>query len=100
MAVSEAKWQTAVRLFTVLKRLLEMDESSELGPLCGSRQRSLRTPGACDHRWITCVGVFDGIYRSLGGAAGLPESQRCGRITGPPARTDTNALTSKADFLV
>ncbi len=66
----------------------------------GSRQRILRTAGTCDHRWITWVSGVDGIYRSLGGAAGLPEPQRFGRITGPPARTDTNALTSKADFLV
>ena len=66
----------------------------------GSRQRILRPAGTCDHRWITGVGGFDGIYRSLGRAAGLPESQRFGRITGPSARTDTNALASKADLTV
>ena len=66
MAVPEAKWQTAVRQFTVLKRLLEMDGIERTRAAVEKVAKILKKHPATIYRWIesyNCSGRLSELLR-------------------------------------
>ena len=66
MAVPEDKWQTAIRRFTVLKRLLEMDGIERTRAAVDKVAKILKKHPAAIYRWIesyNCSGRLSELLR-------------------------------------